>query len=460
MLFSCQSVFAISGKDAVHYMSREPQRQAYAKAQAQAQASTLSRIASGSSGTGVNKSVISQINGSSTVPDGSKVSGGGSVTKPVNPSSVAKTMVGRLEKAKAFGKASLPSFVGSAVLTALVHAVGGSQDDDGSISTPVKPDPNGEATPSVKSGWRVVLSSGSNKYYNSPDSAYVAWCSSFSCDFTKSNYQPQGNDSIYMTARSSDNVYLGGATSTYAPNPIYDPDYALPSVPVSGSSLESMIQNYINNNDNSITNNIINNAYSYDSSNGATPSSDTNTLAVDAHKDISDAITKASTAPYNASIPTKGYYMITYGEKTVEGWVDASPSTGTSSSDTTNTVTNSDGSTSTETGTSSSEFTFPAFCDWASIVCDFIDWVKEDDDQEEEPIEPDTTILNREFDTNFNLTGQCPPNPIIPMPMGLSLELPFSKICDFFGYLKFGVITAASLLSAWILYGAVNKGAE
>lgn len=100
--------------------------------------------------------------------------------------------------------------------------------------------------------------------------------------------------------------------------------------------------------------------------------------------------------------------------------------------------------------------TLPSFCDWASLVCDFIRDDKVDKDQEEQ--EPDTSILDKEFDTNFSASASCPPNPKIEFPMVGLVELPFSKICDFFSFLRFGVLTGASLLACWIVSAAVRGG--
>ncbi|MEC6126259.1 virulence factor TspB C-terminal domain-related protein [Acinetobacter ursingii] len=63
-----------------------------------------------------------------------------------------------------------------------------------------------------------------------------------------------------------------------------------------------------------------------------------------------------------------------------------------------------------------------------------------------------------EFDTKFEAYSQCPPNPVIDFPIVGSVELPFSRICDFFSYLRYGVLTGASLLACWIISAAVRGG--
>ena len=105
-------------------------------------------------------------------------------------------------------------------------------------------------------------------------------------------------------------------------------------------------------------------------------------------------------------------------------------------------------------------FSLPSFCSWATTVCEFIGWVKEDTEiDHEEPEQPDLTSLDREFDTTFSANASCPPNPVIEFPIVGNVELPFNKICDFFAYLKFCVLTASSLIACWIVSAAV-RGAE
>lgn len=59
------------------------------------------------------------------------------------------------------------------------------------------------------------------------------------------------------------------------------------------------------------------------------------------------------------------------------------------------------------TNPNSSGFDLPNFCDWATYICDFVDWIKQDDieknteiDVNEEPIQS--------IDTTVKFNGQCP----------------------------------------------------
>ena len=155
--------------------------------------------------------------------------------------------------------------------------------------------------------------------------------------------------------------------------------------------------------------------------------------------------------------------MITDGEKTVEGWVDASPSTGSSTSDTTSTTTNPDGSTSTETGSSSSEFSLPAFCDWASVVCDWLDWTKEMPEEETKDFESqidDQGIFSRTFDNIFSLSGECPPD--IPVSFSIlqytgNYSFDLRWLCIFFTFIGYPLIFVSHCMGFWILYETVIR---
>lgn len=460
IVFSCQSIFA----DEQTYKNREPQRKQSASALSKVTASTVSRMnAESKGGSALDRVVNATLSTSTTVDDGSKATAGGSVTKPVDAKATASTMAKRLEKAKALGKASLPSFLGSAALTALVQGVGWIIEEGGEVKRiPNLQNEDGTVNEhdqyayscSLVGYWACV-----DKNFNSMQAIGNAMASSnydsvTSCQMVSSD----------IGTCQSEKVESRQYTFYKKSNPIYVADAPEPdSVPVSEQELADKIENYIINNDNSITNNIINNAYTYDSSNGASVSDDSNNLAVDNYKDIASAVDQASTSPYDPNRPKKGYYMITDGEKTVEGWVDASPSSGSSTSDTTSTTTNPDGSTSTETGSSTSDFTLPAFCDWASVICDWIGWTKEEPELEDEPLKIDEqNPLAFEHVDHVTFGQRCPfVKEIVALPMGVLGDMSFEKdltfICDWGLDAKPFIISAGSLGALiFLLYGIRN----
>ena len=86
-------------------------------------------------------------------------------------------------------------------------------------------------------------------------------------------------------------------------------------------------------------------------------------------------------------------------------------------------------------------FQFPPFCDWASKVCDFIDWVQT------EPIDPDESgdisveqpdpdmhvgILERLY---IDMPAACPADPILEF-MGAKIPFPMSIFCQFAEMMK------------------------
>mgnify|MGYP006932316593 CR=1 FL=1 len=105
------------------------------------------------------------------------------------------------------------------------------------------------------------------------------------------------------------------------------------------------------------------------------------------------------------------------------------------------------------------DFELPAFCSWASKVCDFIDWFKVEPDIEGTPVPTDNTPLKNpsEFDKDYvSVVAQCPPDVVseIPLP-GQSFNLVFgmSPVCDFAStYLRPVIIFLA------YIYGALSIG--
>ena len=105
---------------------------------------------------------------------------------------------------------------------------------------------------------------------------------------------------------------------------------------------------------------------------------------------------------------------------------------------------------------------WPAFCDWATPVCDFIDWVKAEPEQTDTEIdlqEPD----EEPTDTNFDFGGSCPA-PIVfkGSIFGQSIEftmLDTVMLCDFLStYVKWPVYAASSLFAIYIVGGRKEDG--
>ncbi|SIQ24727.1 virulence factor TspB C-terminal domain-related protein [Marinobacterium stanieri] len=135
------------------------------------------------------------------------------------------------------------------------------------------------------------------------------------------------------------------------------------------------------------------------------------------------------------------------------------------------TITNPDGSTTTGEYTPPSEDTankpdaepeWPGFCDWASVVCDWIEWTKE----EEENLDPDDfpveelTLDDIKEDYSSGLgAGSCPA-PITTSFNGQSIKYEFTVACENVStYFKPLVISIAGIIATMIIVGAQRRGA-
>lgn len=107
---------------------------------------------------------------------------------------------------------------------------------------------------------------------------------------------------------------------------------------------------------------------------------------------------------------------------------------------------------------STSSFELPAFCDYAAIVCDWIDWTKEepeDEETEEEQNISDQGIFSRTFDFDFSLSGSCPPDYQITFTNKyFSGTWPFEMkwLCMFFSAIGYPLVFVAHCIGVWIFY--------
>ena len=85
-------------------------------------------------------------------------------------------------------------------------------------------------------------------------------------------------------------------------------------------------------------------------------------------------------------------------------------------------------------------FQLPAFCDWASKVCDFIDWYRSEPPEEESPRDvPFATTSDigiddtDRFEQRIQFNGQCPVNDFSFSMMGVtySKPIPYYHLCGF-----------------------------
>lgn len=109
-------------------------------------------------------------------------------------------------------------------------------------------------------------------------------------------------------------------------------------------------------------------------------------------------------------------------------------------------------------------FELPAFCSWASKVCDLADWVMKDD-----PLPPDIPIPEQTmevkdpevFDKSYvNVSAECPSDIQKSIPIGtnsFSLVIPMTPVCDFGSTVIKPVIIFIAFIQAALMIGTVFK---
>ena len=186
-----------------------------------------------------------------------------------------------------------------------------------------------------------------------------------------------------------------------------------------------------------------------------------NGLAVDAADTARDAVNKASknTGSEPSSKGKPGYYNITDGDKTIEGNVYETTPTGTiTPQPDTGTGTEPGTGTGTGTGTSTGGATLelPAFCEWAGIVCDFIEWYKTQP-EDDSPELPEHELEKKEIDKDLlNVGGSsCPQDLTVNwtgLPFGITINesIEMQPYCNELEPLKYVFILITTCLCAFM----------
>ena len=101
----------------------------------------------------------------------------------------------------------------------------------------------------------------------------------------------------------------------------------------------------------------------------------------------------------------------------------------------------------------------PAFCSWASKVCDFIDWFKDDDLPKNElpPIDiKDLPIDQSAADKKYyDAKAQCPSPEKIALAFG-TIDFDYTNICNFFTKIAPFIMASAYLTGAFIVLKSNN----
>jgi len=110
-------------------------------------------------------------------------------------------------------------------------------------------------------------------------------------------------------------------------------------------------------------------------------------------------------------------------------------------------------------------FELPAFCSWATPVCDAIDWLKRDpSDVAPMPVEVDDLPSTRsasDFDVNYiNFGGQCPVLPSFDVGIGgasSSLTFDMTPLCDMAVKIRPAVIAIAYFIGLGVIASAIRE---
>lgn len=312
-----------------------------------------------------------QINGamsaSKTLSDGSRAASASSIAKAADAARAAGTIAGR------FAKASVPAFVGSMALDGLIKGIGWVM-DDGSKVVKRPADAADQDLRTMTKAWRNswVSTTAPNAFFTTPDLACTALNASIG--FASSNYNHTG----FYTSSTSYNCHFSSGTGTTSleTNPNYNPNVSITYVPASQQDITNAIQKYLQDNPNTdITNNIYVSAYTPDMQFAL--SDQVNVLASEMSDQMAQSLEAAAkSATGNASVTIYGPDgAIIVGSATSQ--IDLYGTGSTTTTSETSTTTNADGTTSTTTTQGSQQSDWPAFCDYASIMCDWYSWTKD-----------------------------------------------------------------------------------
>ena len=208
----------------------------------------------------------------------------------------------------------------------------------------------------------------------------------------------------------------------------------------------------------------------------AAPAQDVSTAAADAQKKIGNPLPgyqdTTITGPSSVSGPESttttttetGDNIVTNTQTTTN--ISYGPTTITTSETTTTTTYTNGNHTSTETTTETpgelpvtepsggggGVAQFPEFCDWATVVCDFIDWFQEPFDAPEVdwPLIEDQDY---EEEFTFTLAASCPDPYTIELSLFPPVQFNWQPFCDLAGFIKPLVLASAAIFAAFISLG-------
>lgn len=107
---------------------------------------------------------------------------------------------------------------------------------------------------------------------------------------------------------------------------------------------------------------------------------------------------------------------------------------------------------------------WPAFCDWATKMCDLADWIMDDEPLPEDTQIPEQDIELRDpesFDQSYiTAPNQCPPDVEKSIPVGnqsVNFVIPMTPVCDFGANVINPVIVFMAFIQAALMIGSAFK---
>ncbi len=113
--------------------------------------------------------------------------------------------------------------------------------------------------------------------------------------------------------------------------------------------------------------------------------------------------------------------------------------------------------------TGAKSFSLPAFCSWATSVCEFIDWFKKEPDLQDQELDIDEQIVNDyQFEQHVSFGASCPFSPqsaVIDFGVGsFSMDYDFTIACDIASDIRSYVIAISHLAALLFLAYAIRNG--
>lgn len=102
-------------------------------------------------------------------------------------------------------------------------------------------------------------------------------------------------------------------------------------------------------------------------------------------------------------------------------------------------------------------FELPAFCEWASVVCEFFDWYRDADVPDDGPSVPEqeADAMRVPWASGFG-GGSCPADRSITVMENWEVTFPMTPLCDVAALLRPLLILLAAIVSLYIIVGGTR----